>query len=384
MKILRGFILMLLAGCWSPAAGVRVPVRTITAFVKIDPADAVTRLTGAAAFLKSARAVMEKLGYTVQTVRVATTPAADCAANLDDGAALALFTRMDSVAQKEDFALSIGPLDPGRGKLAAEIFRRTKQINASMVLRDAADAKAAANLIVELSRQIPDGSQNFRFGATAQLPPGSPFFPGGYASAQLDHSFALGAESPALFREGRDVARELGQVAEAGGEVERATGWHYAGLDTSPAPAPGNSIAAAIEKGAGAPLGSPGTLAAAAAITTRIKGLKIRLTGYCGLMLPVLEDEVLAQRVAEGRLKVYSLLLYSAVCGTGLDTVPIPGDVSPERIAALLQEVALLAGRWNKPLTARLFPVPGKKAGDEVRWKIPHLVAWFRVMDLEH
>jgi uncharacterized protein (UPF0210 family) len=91
---------------------------------------------------------------------------------------------------------------------------------------------------------------------------------------------------------------------------------------------------------------------------------------------------VLAKRLADGTLSLYSLLLYSAVCGTGLDTLPIPGDVAVDRVAALLEEVALLASRWHKPLTARLFPVPGKKAGDEVRWKVEHLVEKFRVMPL--
>ena len=35
-----------------------------------------------------------------------------------------------------------------------------------------------------------------------------------------------------------------------------------------------------------------------------------------------------------------------------------------EQISALLLDLACLAQRLNKPLTARLMPVPGKKAGD--------------------
>jgi len=61
---------------------------------------------------------------------------------------------------------------------------------------------------------------------------------------------------------------------------------------------------------------------------------------------------------------VQDLLLYSAVCGTGLDTVPLPGDASSEALAAVLLDVATLAVRLGKPLTARLMPVPGKRAGD--------------------
>jgi uncharacterized protein (UPF0210 family) len=368
------------SSCW--AADTPVPVRTITAFVNVVPTNAEAKLTEAAVFLKSARADMQKRGYTVQTIRVATEAAAAYTAELSGDEAIKFFVKLDAIAQKEGFALSIGPLDSSRARVNAEIFRQTAAINASMIIREPGSARAAAELIMELSRQIPDGSQNFRFAATAGLAPGSPFFPGGYAARELDHTFALGAESPALFRGNYDVAKELGAIAEAGEEIGKSGDWEYVGLDTSPAPAPGNSMAAAIEKIGGAPLGTPGTIAAAASITALIKGLPFRQTGYNGLMLPVLEDDVLADRVAEGRLSVYSLLLYSAVCGTGLDTIPIAGDVPVDRVAKLLGEVALLARRWNKPLTARLFPVPGKKAGDEVRWNHEHLVTHFKIMEM--
>jgi len=371
---------MVLAGV---LLAVLVPIRTITAFVNVVPSNAEAKLTEAAAFLKSARAEMEKRGYTVQTIRVATEPAAAYTAELSGDNCIEFFAKLDAIAKREGFALSIGPLDSSRARVNAEIFRRTSQINASMIVRDPGSARAAAELIMVLSKQIPDGSQNFRFAATAGLAPGSPFFPGGYAARELDHTFALGAESPAIFREDRDAAKELGAIADAGEQLGKSGDWKYVGLDTSPAPAPGNSLAAAIEHIARAKLGTPGTIAAAASITTTLKSLPFKQTGYSGLMLPVLEDEVLADRVAEGRLTVYALLLYSAVCGTGLDTIPIPGDVSVDRVAKLLEEVALLAHRWNKPLTARLFPVPGKKAGDEVRWNIDHLVSHFKVMKIE-
>ena len=37
-------------------------------------------------------------------------------------------------------------------------------------------------------------------------------------------------------------------------------------------------------------------------------------------------------------------------------------------IARILGDVASLAQRWNKPLAARLLPVPGKKAGDRTEF----------------
>ena len=99
-------------------------------------------------------------------------------------------------------------------------------------------------------------------------------------------------------------------------------------------------------------------------------------------MLPLLEDATLAKRAAQGMLSVKDLLMYSAVCGTSLDTVPLPGDVSADQIAALLLDVAALSQRLSKPLTARLMPVPGKQAGDETAFDFPYF-ANSRVLALE-
>jgi uncharacterized protein (UPF0210 family) len=81
-------------------------------------------------------------------------------------------------------------------------------------------------------------------------------------------------------------------------------------------------------------------------------------------MMPVLEDATLAKRAADGTLSVKDVLLYSAVCGTGLDTIPLPGDTTVDQIIPLLLDLSALALRLDKPLTARLMPIPNKKAGD--------------------
>ena len=91
-------------------------------------------------------------------------------------------------------------------------------------------------------------------------------------------------------------------------------------------------------------------------------------------MLPVLEDSNIAQRWSEGRVHVDTLLAYSAVCGTGLDTIPLPGDVSEAQIEKMLGDMASLAFKWHKPLSARLQPVQGKKAGEQTDFDSPFLV----------
>ncbi|MBN1580688.1 MAG: DUF711 family protein, partial [Anaerolineae bacterium] len=222
------------------------------------------------------------------------------------------------------------------------------------------------------------------FAALANVPPGTPFFPAAYHNGS-EPFFSLALESA-------DLAVDACQSAQNAEEArqrlisaielqaqhlvpvsERLSRQHrlrFGGLDFSlaPFPTPEISIGAALEALTGQPVGSAGTLAAAATLASALDQAQFPHTGFCGLMLPVLEDSVLAQRAAEGRLNIGELLQWSAVCGTGLDTVPLPGDVSEHALAGLLFDVAALSTRQQKPLTARLMPLPGKAAGDAVHF----------------
>jgi len=62
------------------------------------------------------------------------------------------------------------------------------------------------------------------------------------------------------------------------------------------------------------------------------------------------------------------------VCGTGLDVVPLPGDISQEQLERIIGDMASLAIIWHKPLSARLLPVAGKKAGERTEFDDPFLV----------
>jgi uncharacterized protein (UPF0210 family) len=109
-------------------------------------------------------------------------------------------------------------------------------------------------------------------------------------------------------------------------------------------------------------------MTASGIITRAVQSIPVKRTGYSGLMIPVMEDKVLARRWAEGTFDIDSILAYSAVCAGGVDTVPLPGDVSEEQIARILGDVAWLASKWNKPLGARLLPAPGKGPGGQTEF----------------
>ena len=137
---------------------------------------------------------------------------------------------------------------------------------------------------------------------------------------------------------------------------------------------PNESIAFAFEHLGPGKFGDPGTLAIAKIVTSAIRSLKIKTCGYKGLMLPLLEDYGLAQRNIEGQFGIYDLLAYSSVCGTGLDTIPLPGNVTTEKLNALLIDIASLSCKLCKPLSARLMPIPGKDTGDMTEFDFPYFV----------
>jgi uncharacterized protein len=277
--------------------------------------------------------------------------------------------------------------------LLSKALSTLPHINASAIIAD--DDGIHWNTIREsakLVRYVADHSIHsqgtFLFAATAMLKPLGPFYPGAYHTGS-GKQFSLGFEGASVVQQVfatthgdfdksvSELTRQLTVHARVGEEVGNAiaasSGWEFVGVDPTPAPLGDASIGDAIESYTGAPFGSSGTMTAALAITTAVKAVKVKQVGYSGLMLPVMEDKRLAQRWAENKYEIDSLLAYSSVCGTGLDTVPLPGDVSEERLVKIFSDVAALALKWHKPLTARLQPVTNKKAGDKTDFDSQYL-----------
>jgi uncharacterized protein (UPF0210 family) len=252
----------------------------------------------------------------------------------------------------------------------------------------------AAQVISALGGAGGGGIANFRFAAAACVPAGTPFFPVAYHEGPP--SLAVGLETPNLVRQAFAAAKDPSQASERLrvlldaelrpveklAEIAAEQGKRrYLGIDTSPAPGRDSSIGLALETLTGQPFGSASTLQACAAVTAAIKSVAVMTCGYSGLMLPILEDPILADRVTEGRIKISDLLLYSTVCGTGLDVVPVPGDAAVQDLARVIGDVATLAVRLKKPLSARLFTVPGKRVGEQVEFADP-LLCSSKVMSL--
>ena len=128
------------------------------------------------------------------------------------------------------------------------------------------------------------------------------------------------------------------------------------------------SIGSALEALSNVPFGDAGTLRACALVTEVIKSIPVQQCGYSGFMLPVLEDRGAGEARDRGTLRHARSLLFSSVCGTGLDVVPIPGDTPIETMANIVLDVAAQAVRLKKSLSVRLYLVPGAKPGDAVHF----------------
>jgi uncharacterized protein (UPF0210 family) len=384
-----------------PAKTHRFRIRTITAGVNLDSPGDLKTIESAIEFLQHASKRFTDEGYEIQTVRIATQPFSQYLNGKSRAEALEGLKRIDEVLSARNVILSIGPVitadrhDPELAAWAAQLIQQTKNISFSVTVASERGihtqaALTAAEAIVAISKASPGGEGNFRFAAAANVTPG-PFFPTAYHRGPV--GFSLGLETPRLLQQAFEqgdglkdlgaaqqklfdlLESELRPVERLAEEVSRTERREYFGIDVSPAPSKDASIGAAIEALTHAPFGASSTLLACAAITEVLKNLKIKICGYSGLMLPVLEDPVLATRAAEGRYTVRELLLYSSVCGTGLDVVPLAGDTSVNDLAALIRDVAALSSKLHKPLSARLFLIPGKKAGERAEFSNPFLTS---------
>ena len=383
-------------------------IRAITAFV--DPGWPIDseRIEAIGEATKIVRETLEEADYEIQSLRLATPPPAEIANGVPPSEREQFAQRLEAEAFVHGFDYAaVGPAlpeEPDGFEVVPDILAATENVFTSALIADPqlglsfAAARSCAEAIVSSSTITDDGFANLRFAALANVGAGSPFFPAAYhrggqaaiAIATEAAELAVDAlrEVPSLSTGRRRLVSMIEAHATAMSRsvesiaVEQEL--RYLGVDFSLAPFPEHlrSLGTALESIGVPALGRPGSAAAAAFLADCLDRAEFKRTGFCGLFLPVLEDATLAARAADGQLTLTDLLLYATVCGTGLDTVPLPGDASVDAIAAVLLDVSALALRHNKPLTARLMPLPGKAAGDEVHFDFPYF-ADSRVMELE-
>jgi uncharacterized protein (UPF0210 family) len=365
-------------------------IRSLTCFVNAGDSRAQARAVHEAGQLAGeACSALEADGLAVQTLRLATQPL-----SLLPAAPFSLATELWAQCATAGFDyLSLGPVladapDADLSPLDAlpSLIAATETVFASVLVARKGRGlhleaiRRTARVVRDIAHATDQGFGNLRLAMLANVGPHAPFFPAAYhdggppalavATEAADLAVVAFSQSGSL-EEAR--ARLVAAVEEAAAQIvarvhplAQRHGYRFPGIDFSLAPFPqeARSIGTAVERLGVDRFGAPATLFVASFLTDCLRRARYPRCGFNGLMLPVLEDATLAARSHDALFTVNDLLLYSAVCGTGLDTLPLPGDVGQEELAGILLDVAALALRLDKPLTARLMPVPGARAGD--------------------
>lgn len=376
-------------------------VRTVTLFLSLnkDRTSWNTALQCAKQEFDLLVPALQQKGYEVQSIRIVTNPFGEYLDLTDmDTAKADLAYLKQLLLQLNDSGLRIR-FAIGEAKTAQEIEMLPELIadygdlcnacvNVELDSNGILDNKVllqSAKIVKRIAQITSRGEGNFNFTVNFNCKPFIPYFPAGYHRSELPNSFVIGFETPDLlvsvlknipkaehnvfFEQcyqamSQALQYHVDQVLDAIQSTALSGNFQFAGIDSSAAPSKNCASMTQVYELIGVPFfGASGTVEASSLLTKVFKSVKnVPLAGFSGLMLAVVEDTGLAQGTEKSQYDIRALLTYSAVCGIGLDTVPIPDNTTVEQIAALMRDTGTMAFRLNKPLTVRLFPIPGRQA----------------------
>jgi hypothetical protein len=355
-------------------------------------------------FVNAARSILAEPDLMPRTIRF-TLPAAGRSGEID-GAILASLRWVDELASANDVRWYCLPLDfiaadPRRIRLSAAldaIGRFSRLFLNTMIADGGKIAVAATNdvadLILKIARKSNNGFDNFRVGASCNCPANTPFFPfSRHEGDAVAFSFALETTPIALnvVEDGTDdlahIRNKLTSALESflrkldaiGHALAKISGVEYRGLDASLAPFPDGktSVGRLVEQILGAPPGSPGGVLVTALLTDSIRAALTasgaKAVGFNGVMYSLLEDQQLAKANSRRAISIDGLISLAAVCGCGIDMVPIAGTTFPEEIAALMLDIAGLSSTLKKPLGIRLLPIPNRGVNELTQFNLDFL-----------
>ena len=366
-------------------------IRTITAGCNLSESSPSSNIKQVRQIAKDAKIIkqyFERHGYVVQTIRLSTQPWECYASTKKDLFEVCSF--LQSLCPDSIDYFNVGPISTvDHSSWLFDLLKNYPQgfCTVNLVQQNQVQIKLAwetAQLIKKISTIEDQGFANLRFAALCNVEANTPFYPASFHNG--NPSFGIGCENSdiiystfsnvnsyeeAVERLKEKLTSEYQKIEHIAHKACKHTSISFHGIDPSISPSVNSheSLVYGIEQ---LPFvdyfGGPGTLTTARLITSVLQDLPINNCGYTGLMLPVLEDSGLAKRNKEGKLSLTKLLFYSSVCGTGLDTIPLPGDIKVETLYGILLDVATLSTKLQKPLSARLMPIPTKNAGDETNF----------------
>ena len=391
-------------------------IRAITFFTQLPVHASSGQMQAHLQPLGKQAALVEQLfadaGFSVQSLRLATQPLQQLLPNGATPEQLAVFAaEFEQAAGAAGFKhLALGTLGAGEGGDAGLICQLLEGLPAvvnatdwvfnSLQLADRdggfrADLLSrAAQVVLDNSTLKDNGFGNLRYCMVANMPAFSPFFPAAWHDGGSPPAFSIAIESadrlveilspmtpaqrwsagPDLTADFNALGAQLDAIAATAAD---ASGLDYRGIDMTPSPYPSmpRSLGQVVELLTGDAFGGPGTVAAVALIKQSLEAADFQRAGYCAVMLLPLEDAVLAQGGEQQRYDISTLLACAAAGATGLDVIPVSGDLSRQKIEGLMRDTAQLSLVLDRPLTVRLLPVPGLAAGQMTDFDFDYFAA---------
>ena len=335
-----------------------VKIRAVTGFSN-DFKRAISLANAAATELRNKN-------YDIQFVRIATNSWEEWCSQEDLPSRASEIEKVTLAAQV-DF-VSFGPCNPDSLPAVVKAINKTERSFFSSWMNY--DQAAVATAIIDISNQNP--MNNLRFAGVSNLSPSTPFFPAAFAN---EEGVAMALEiTDDLIENNGDPNALIDSLLDLETVCQKSD-WNYLGMDPSIAPPLDyqGSVVDVIELN-GSILGSETAESTVESLTMKIRSLPVLQVGYRGVMFAIMEDKKLVDLVTNNVLKINHLLKYAGRCGTGLDTVPLPGNIHKTVLAELLKKVSDISIQKDKPLSARLFPMPGCQIGDTVRSQSPYLL----------
>ena len=371
-------------------------------------------LSTAGELVDTCRRVGERYGIPIVNKRIAVSPIAGLGARHGISGLAAIADALDAAAAEVgiDFLGGYSALvqkgmtnaDQALIDSLPEVLSSTQRVCASV---NVATSRAGINMdavgriaqrIKELAAKTAD-SDGFgcaKLVVFANIPEDNPFMAGAYLGhGEPGAVINIGVSGPGVVKRAIERLREatpnvtLLDVAEEikttafritrvgeliGREVAQKLGVAFGIVDLSlaPTPAVGDSIGEILQAMGIAEIGAPGTTAAVAMLTDAVKKggafASSSVGGLSGAFIPVAEDRVLAQAVADGHLSLAKLEAMTSVCSVGLDMVCIPGDTPATAIAGIMADEMAIGMVNHKTTATRLIPVPGKGPGEIARF----------------
>lgn len=326
-----------------------------------------------------------KNGFPVQTIRLSTNIATK---KIDFNTKLSIIKDLQEILKEQriDF-FNIGKVNSLKIDEILEIYEKFNISAFFEIDTESFDEKSiikGAKLIKELSHLDP--LKNFNFGISFNILSGTPYFP---SSFSIKDGFSVGFENGDLLQ---NIFKNIKSFSEIESSIEEILNQKYKifekffekeskkrnveflGIDLSFAPGikkcesvfeAFNILKRKIKRK------NINDISIAGLITNVLKNLKIKKTGYCGLMLPLSEDYRLSKMSFENSIRIKDLLLLSSVCGCGIDTVPVNIESKNEFIESLIMDSYTISKKWKKPLQLRILPV---KYQEIIRFKSRYLL----------